>query len=62
MNAWSECNINSDLISKVAPTREYHLSWQEDRNVPLRYLKGAEWVENNDNQDLAAGYFCYKWQ
>ena len=56
-NTWSEHNINSDLFSKVAPTTEYHLSRQGDRNVPLRYIKGAEWVERKEDQDLSPGYF-----
>ena len=55
MNTWSECNINSDLSSKVAPTKEYHLAWRGDRNIPLRYIKGAEWVERKEDQDLSPG-------
>ena len=57
-NAWSERNINSDLFSKVAPATEYHLSQWRDRNVPLRYIKGAEWVERKEDQDLSPGYFA----
>ena len=58
MNTWSERNINSDLSSKVAPTKEYHLSQQGDRNVPLRYIKGVEWVEHKEDQDLSPGYYA----
>ena len=58
MNTRSERNINSDLSSKVAPTKEYHLSWRGDRNVPLRYIKGAEWVEQKEDQDLSPGYYA----
>ena len=58
MNAWSERNINSDLILKVAPTKEYHLPRRGDRNVPLRYLKGAEWIECKEDQDLSPGYYA----
>ena len=57
-NARSERNINSDLSSKVVPTKEYHLSQRGDRNVPLRYIKGAEWVERKDDQDLSPGYYA----
>ena len=57
-NTRSECNINSDLPSKVVPTKEYHLSQRGDRNVPLRYIKGAEWVECKEDQDLSPGYYA----
>ena len=57
-NARSERNINSDLHSKVAPTKEYHLARRGDRNVPLRYIKGAEWVEQKENQALSPGYYA----
>ena len=57
-NARSEHNINSDLSSIVAPTKEYHLAQRGDRNIPLRYIKGAEWVEQKENQDLSPGYFA----
>ena len=57
MNAQSECNINSDLPSTVVPTKEYHLSQRGDRNVPLQYIKGAEWVERKEDQDLSPGYY-----
>ena len=57
-NAQSERNINSDLSSKVAPTKEYHLSRRGDRNIPLRYIKGAEWVERKEDQDLSPGYYA----
>ena len=56
-NTQSERNINSDLSSKVAPTKEYHLARRGDRNVPLRYLKGAEWIEQKEDQDLSPGYY-----
>ena len=42
----------------MAPTKEYHLSRQGDRNVPLQYIKGAEWVEQKENQDLSPGYYA----
>ena len=42
----------------MVPTKEYHLSCRGDRNVPLRYIKGAEWVEQKDNQDLSPGYYA----
>ena len=58
MNAQSEHNINPDLFSKVAPTKEYHLFQQGDRNVPLRYIKGAEWVEHKEDQALSPGYYA----
>ena len=58
MNTRSERNINSDLPSKVAPTKEYHLSRRGDRNVPLQYIKGAEWVERKEDQDLSPGYYA----
>ena len=57
MNARSERNINSDLHPKVAPTKEYHLARRGDRNVPLQYIKGAEWVECKEDQDLSPGYY-----
>ena len=57
-NARSERNINSDLSSTVAPTKEYHLTQRGDRNVPLRYIKGAEWVECREEQDLSPGYYA----
>ena len=57
-NAQSERNINSDLPSTVAPTKEYHLARRGDRNVPLRYIKGAEWVERKEDQDLSPGYYA----
>ena len=57
-NARSERNINSDLPSKVAPLKEYHLARRGDRNVPLRYIKGAEWVERKQDQDLSPGYYA----
>ena len=41
----------------MAPTKEYYLSRRGDRNVPLRYLKGAEWVEQKEYQDLSPGYY-----
>ena len=56
MNTQSERNINSDLSSKVAPVKGYHLSWRGDRNIPLWYLKGAEWIECKEDQDLSPGY------
>ena len=58
MNARSECNINSDLYPKVAPVKEYHLARRGDRNVPLRYIKGAEWVEHKEDQDLSPRYYA----
>ena len=58
MNAWSEHNINSDLSPKVVPIKEYHLSQRGDRNVPLRYIKGEEWVERKEDQDLSPGYYA----
>ena len=42
----------------MVPTTDYHLSRQGDQNVPLRYLKGAEWIEEHNSQDLAPGYFA----
>ena len=57
MNTRSEHNINSDLSSTVAPIKEYHLSHRGDRNIPLRYIKGAEWVERKEDQDLSPGYY-----
>ena len=57
-NAWSERNINSDLPSTVAPTKEYHLARRGDKNVPLQYIKGAEWVEQKEDQDLSPGYYA----
>ena len=57
-NTQSEHNINPDLFSKVAPTKEYHLFQQGDRNVPLRYIKGAEWVECKEDQALSPGYYA----
>ena len=57
MSARSERNINSDLPSKVAPTKEYHLSRRGDRNVPLQYLKGAERIERKEDQDLSPRYY-----
>ena len=42
----------------MAPTKEYYLSRRGDRNVPLRYLKGAEWIEQKDTQDLSPGYYA----
>ena len=41
----------------MAPTKEYHLARRGDRNVPLRYIKGAEWVECKEDQDLSPGYY-----
>ena len=58
MNTQSKRNINSDLSTKVAPTKEYHLSRRGDRNVPLRYIKGAEWVERKEDQALSPGYYA----
>ena len=58
MNTWSEHNINSDLSSTVVPTKEYHLARRGDRNIPLRYLKGAEWIERKEDQDLSPGCFA----
>ena len=57
MNARSERNINSDLHPKVAPTKEYHLARRGDRTGPLQYIKGAEWVECKEDQDLSPGYY-----
>ena len=42
----------------MAPTKEYHLACRGDRNIPLRYLKGAEWVERKEDQDLSPGYYA----
>ena len=42
----------------MAPTKEYHLSRRGDRNVPLQYIKGAEWVERKEDQDLSPGYYA----
>ena len=42
----------------MAPTKEYHLARRGDRNVPLRYIKGAEWVERKEDQDLSPGYYA----
>ena len=42
----------------MVPTKEYHLSQRGDRNVPLRYLKGAEWIEHKEDQDLSPGYYA----
>ena len=42
----------------MAPIKEYHLSQRGDRNVPLRYIKGAEWVEKKKDQDLSPGYYA----
>ena len=41
----------------MAPIKEYHLSRRGDRNVPLRYIKGAEWVECKEDQDLSPRYY-----
>ena len=41
----------------MAPIKEYHLSCRGDRNVPLRYIKGAEWVERKEDQDLSPRYY-----
>ena len=42
----------------MVPTKEYHLSQRGDRNIPLRYLKGAEWIEHKEDQDLSPGYYA----
>ena len=42
----------------MAPIKEYHLSQRGDRNVPLWYIKGAEWVEKKKDQDLSPGYYA----
>ena len=42
----------------MAPIKEYYLSRRGDRNVPLRYIKGAEWVERKEDQDLSPGYYA----
>ena len=42
----------------MAPTKEYHLARRGDRNVPLRYIKGAEWVEQKEEQALSPGYYA----
>ena len=42
----------------MAPIKEYYLSRRGDRNVPLRYIKGAEWVERREDQDLSPGYYA----
>ena len=57
-NARSERNINSDLSTTVAPTKEYYLARRGERNVPLRYIKGAEWIDRKPDQDLSPGYFA----
>ena len=41
----------------MAPTKEYHLPQRGDRNIPLRYLKGAEWIERKEDQALTPAYF-----
>ena len=42
----------------MVPIKEYHLSQRGDRNIPLRYLKGAEWIERKEDQDLSPGYYA----
>ena len=46
-------NINSDLPPKVATITET-LPRRGERNVPKRYLKSAEWLED---KDLGTGYY-----
>ena len=34
------------------------MSRRGDRNIPLWYLKGAEWIECKEDQDLSPGYYA----
>ena len=42
----------------MVPTKEYYLDRRGDRNIPLRYIKAAEWVERREDQDLSPGYYA----